>query len=311
MLFAKDNGRGPRASLQEPVNFRLADSVLRACGVFLGVFFEDSVRIRTIEVGAMFPGISGHVIEAIGVCGEGFDGGGALEAIFTSVFVGEFSGEDVCEPLFPGFGFVPPDVIEAFFSTPGSEFPFGFGGEALVGPFAVGVGIFPSDANHRVVVFPFDVGSFSGGILPGSTHFEAPPLPLRAFALQLYCSRWTRKDEGAGLEGFGWSFGEVLVRPSTFSLGFVSGGFDEFAELGIGDLVCVKIESIDGDLVQRAFFGVERKFGVLFGATGVGGPLNPSHAFGRSVFGVCMKQRNKREEEKESFHEAWFLRRDT
>ncbi len=114
----------------------------------------------------MFPDISGHVVEAEVVSGERFDGSGADEAVFAGVVVGEFSGEDVGEPLFAGLGFGAPGVVEFFFSTAGGEFPFGFGGESFAGPFGVGIGVFPGDADDGVVFFPFEVGAFSGGSFP-------------------------------------------------------------------------------------------------------------------------------------------------
>jgi len=166
VLFSKDDGARPFSFLEEPVDFRLADSAGGAFGVGLGIFDEGGVVVGAVVVGAMFPDVSGHVVEAEGVWRVRFDGSGADEAIEASVFVGEFSGEDVGEPFAIRLGFAPPSVVLFFFATAGGEFPFGFGGEAFAGPFGVGVGIFPGDANDGVVFFSFEVGVWAGGLFP-------------------------------------------------------------------------------------------------------------------------------------------------
>jgi len=166
VLFSEDDGAGPFFVLEEEVDLGLADAAGRAFGVGLGVFDEGGVVVGAVVVGAMFPDVSGHVVEAEGVWGVRFDGSGADEAIEASVFVGEFSGEDVGEPFAIGLGFGSPDVVEAFFATAGGEFPFGFGGEAFAGPFGVGVGVFPGDADDGVVFFTFEVGVWAGGLFP-------------------------------------------------------------------------------------------------------------------------------------------------
>ena len=197
MLAAEDDGAGPFSFLKEPVHFGLADSAGWAGGVGFWVFGEDLVVVGAILVRAMFPDVSGHVVEAEFIGGEGFNGGGAGEAVFAGVVVREFSGEDVGEPFAVGLGVGSPDEVEAVFSSAGGEFPFGFGGEALASPFAVGVCIFPSDADDGVVFFPYKVGAFSGGSFPRGPFFKAPPLPNGAFAFELHGGGWAGEDEGS------------------------------------------------------------------------------------------------------------------
>ncbi len=105
-------------------------------------------------------------------------------------------------------------------------------------------------------------------------------MPFGALALEFDRLWWAGEDEGAGLESFGRGFGEIFDRPAALGLGFVSGGVDEFLELGVGDLVSVDEEAADSDFVNGSFFGVVGEFGLLFGATSVRFPFDPDHAFG-------------------------------
>lgn len=284
MLAAEDNGTGPFSFLEEPVDLGLADSAGGTLGVGLGVFGEDFVEVGAVVVGAMFPDVSGHVVEAEGIWWVGFDRGGAGEAVFAGVVVWEFSGEDVGEPFFAGLGFGSPNVVEFLLTTASGEFPFGFGGETFAGPFGVGIGIFPGDTDDGVVVFSFDVRFEAGGVLPGSSVFKTPPLPFGAFALEFDGSGWAGEDESTGLERFGRGFGEVFDRPAFFGLGLVAGGIDEFFKLGVRDFGGVDIEATDGDFVNGAFFGVVGEFGVFLGATGVGFSFDEDHAIGCGAF---------------------------
>ena len=92
-------------------------------------------------------------------------------------------------------------------------------------------------------------------------------------------------------------------------MGFVVGGVYEFLELGVGDLVGVEVEAADGDFVDGALLGVVGEFGVFWSATGVGGTLDQDHAGGR--FGLGLEEGDERENEKETFHEAWIYGGDT
>ena len=282
VLLTKDDGAGPFSALEEPVHDRLADAVGWAFGVVFGILEEGFVGIGAVVVGAVFPDVSGHIVEAEVVGWVGLDRCRAGEAIFSGVVVGEFSGEDVGEPFFAGLGFVAPDVYLLLFSAPGGEFPFGFGGETFASPFAVGIGIFPGDADDGVVVLALNVGVGTGRVEPAGSLGKAPPLPFSAFTLELDGIGRAGEDEGAGFEAFGRGFWEIFVAPAAFGLGLVIGGVGEFFPLGIGDLVGLDVEAVDFHVVDGAFFGIERKTRAFGGAAGVGGTFNPDHSFGRS-----------------------------
>ena len=88
-------------------------------------------------------------------------------------------------------------------------------------------------------------------------------------------------------------------------------------ELGIGDLVGVQIIPADGDFMNRAFLGVERKGGVFLGAARVGPALDLGHALGnghiwvRFAFRIGrVKKGESGKEEEKTFHEAWFPEED-
>ena len=253
----------------------------------------------------MLPNVPGHVVEAVGVWWVGFDGSCSFKAILAGVLVGKLSGENIGEPFFAGFGFVAPDVIESVLSSPGCQFPFGFGRESFAGPFAVGLGVFPVHANDGVVVLSFDVGLRSGGMLPVGTFDKAPPLPLRSFAPEFDALVGTRENKSSRLECFRRSLRKVFLGKAALGPGFVTGGVHELAKLRVCDLVNLDEESAHGDLVDRTFLGVVRKVGVFGGATGVGRTLDPNHSFRRLDL-VGMKECESEGECQKSFHEAWF-----
>lgn len=87
---------------------------------------------------------------------------------------------------------------------------------------------------------------------------------------------------------------------ASFGLGFEAGGLGEFAKLGVGDFVDVDEEAADGDWVDGAFLGVEGEVFVFFGAAGVGGSVDPNHAFG--CFWGGIEEGGEGEEEEESGH---------
>lgn len=317
VLFSENNRAGPLLMLEKPIDLGLADSALGPLGVGNRLFDKEGVGIRAIVVGAMFPNISGHVIESELIGRVGLDGGGAGEAIVAGIFVGEFSGENIGEPFLAGFCFGAPDVIETFLTSARGKFPFRFGREAFPNPLAVGIGILPSHANDGVVFFSFQIGTGAGGVFPISTGFKAPPLPLSSLAAEIHRLRWAGEHERAGFEGFGRGFGEVFDRPTALGLGFVAGCIDEFLELRIRDFVDVEVKTADGDFMDGAFFRVEGEVRVLFRAASVGLAFDPDHAFGSGFRGVgqrngigCLEEGDCGEEKEKAFHEAWIPEED-
>ena len=147
-------------------------------------------------------------------------------------------------------------------------------------------------------------------MLPVRSFDKAPPLPFRAFAPEFHAVFRAGKDQRAGLKHLRWSFWEILLGEAPFSLGFVSGGFDKFAELRVGDFMDIDVESTDCHFVDRALLRVVGKV-LLFGsAAGVGGAADPDHAL-RSLEIFGWKEGHGGAESQKSFHEAWFLKGDT
>ena len=280
---------GPEAGLLEVLHHGLADGFFfaGASGVFGDFFHEKGVGVGAVEIRAVFPDVSGHVVEAVVVGRVGFHGGGSGEAVRGGVFVWKSSGEDVRQPFVFRDVLVAPDVDAVFVPPAGGAFPLGLGGEAFAGPFGVGVGIFPGEADDRVIHFVFDVGVGTLWVFPVGSLGEDPPLPLGAGLpeFDFFCGR--DKDHGTGLEHVLGGVGEVFFTPAAFGLGLISGGIDEFFELGVGDLVFVDEEGGDFDLVGGFFFGIlgtVTEGGVV--ATGVGSTGDEDHAGGRLWFFV-------------------------
>lgn len=172
---------GPFSVVEEVANHGLAD----ALGGGLFGFEVDVVGVRAVEVLAMFPDVSGDVVESVGVGIVAFDGGGAFVAIDPGVVIGKVPGEDVGRPfVFVWLEFVAPGVGLLVESTAGGALPFGFGGEAFSGPFGVGLGVFPCDADDGVVVFVLDVGIGSEGVFPVGAFDKLPPLPFGALLVE-------------------------------------------------------------------------------------------------------------------------------
>ena len=103
--------------LQILLNHRLAYGFLRSfrIGLWLRKFSEGFIVIWSIKVGAMFPHIACHVVEAIGVWGEGLDRCSSRESIFGCILVREFPLIDIGLPFIPGLGFIAPAVTGPVF----------------------------------------------------------------------------------------------------------------------------------------------------------------------------------------------------
>ena len=171
--------------------------------------------------------------------------------------MGKVALEGVGGPVFfRGFGFVAPDEEGVVVIAAGSTLPFGFGWEAFAGPFAVGFGIFFGDADHGVIHFVGDRAVGSSRVLPVGSGDELPPLPFGTRLPLFDFGSGGFEDEGSGFELFGGSFGEVFLSKTALGLSFVSGGLNEFCELGVGDFGAVDEEGGDRDFMHGLFFGV-------------------------------------------------------
>lgn len=201
-------------------------------------------------------------------------------AVEGAIIVGKVSLEGVGGPLFfGGFGLVAPDEEGVVFIAASSAFPFRFGGQAFVGPFAVGFGVFFGDADDGVVHFVLDRAIGAGGMLPGGAGDKLPPLPFGAGLPFFNFASRCFEDEGSGFQLVLGSVGEILFGEASFGLGLVAGGLDEFSELGIGDFGGVDEEGGDRDFVYGLFLrvlGGAAKAAVF--AAGVGATRDKDHA---------------------------------
>lgn len=141
----------------------------------------------------------------------------------------------------------------------------------------VGLGVFPSDADHGVVFFSVEVGIWAEWVFPRGSFFKSPPLPDRVFFPEFDRFGRSGENDGAGDKHFGRSFGEFFGGPSFFGLGHVVCSVDEFLKLGVRDFMDVDKKPGDGDWVDGAFFGVVWEFWVFGGAAGVSGTFDPDH----------------------------------
>lgn len=131
----------------------LADRFVGPLGIGLGLreLDESCVVVGSIQVSAVLPNIPGHVVEAVAVRREGFYGRGTREAVLGGVIVGEFTLEDVGLPFPPGLRLVSPHEKLVIKASPGSPFPFDFGGESFSGPFAISKRVLVGDADNGMI----------------------------------------------------------------------------------------------------------------------------------------------------------------
>ena len=177
-------------------------------------------------------------------------------SVESGVLLGEFALEGVGGPCFAvGLGLVAPDEEGVVEIAAGGAFPFGFGGEAFFGPFAVGFGIFFGDADDGVVHFVFDGAVGTGGMLPVGAGDELPPLPFGSGLPFVDFASGGFEDEGTGFELVFGSVGKIFFGEAALGLGLVAGGFDELCKLGVGDFGGVDEERRDGDFVDWLFLG--------------------------------------------------------
>ena len=280
---------GDGLTFAEGLVFDLGDGLVErgAFGVFDGVFDEGLVVVGTIDVGAHFPDVAGHVVEAEAVGWKTLHWRSAGIAVESGVLLGEVALEGVGGPFVAfGFGLVAPDKEGVVEISAGGAFPFGFGGKTLFGPFAVGFGVFFGHADDGVVHFVLDGAVGAGGMLPIGAWDELPPLPFRSGLPFVDFLGGCFKNEGAGFELVCGGVGKVLLGEATFTLGLIAGGLNEFGKLSVGDFGGIDEEGRDGDLIDGLFLGVAggSAQAAIF-AAGVGATGNEGHAGGRGGLG--------------------------
>lgn len=122
------------------------------------------IEIGGPPVGAPFPDVTDHVVEAEVVGGEGGGRCGGKVAVFAGVVVGEVSLPDVAAVLAVGVEFITPWIESRWESSPCSVFPLGFSWELFACPGCVGMCVVPGDVSDRVVGDFFDVAAGAFGV---------------------------------------------------------------------------------------------------------------------------------------------------
>lgn len=226
------------SSLLELCGGRLSNRLFRGrtFGVAGRIFDEVLIVVGAIEVGAMFPDITSHVVETKVVGGVALHCGGSLVAIEGFVVVWKGSLKGVRGPaILRGFGFLSPDEERVIPIAAGGPLPLCFSGEAFLRPLAIGLRIFLGDADHGMIHLVADGTFGAGGVLPVRSGNELPPLPLGAALPLFHFASGGLEDEGSGLELFCGGIGKVFFGEAALSLGLVAGGFHKFRKLGVGD----------------------------------------------------------------------------
>ena len=106
--------------------------------------FRDAARLRRIGLVLLripirrpFPDIADHVVQAVAVRRERRDRRSALEAVLAKILARKFTLPGIGHMLAVGRELVAPAILGAVEAAACGEFPFGFGGQLLAGPFGV------------------------------------------------------------------------------------------------------------------------------------------------------------------------------
>ena len=123
--------------LPAPARVLIIEAFVRTFGVISrGVF----VIVGIVPIGTPLPHIAGHVVEAVGVGGVGFDG---------SRGVRRFEDASVIGLLFVG-RIVAPGIFGLGAARAAGVFPLCFGGQARIQPLAIGFGVVIGDVDNGV-----------------------------------------------------------------------------------------------------------------------------------------------------------------
>lgn len=112
---------------------------------------EGFIVIRPIEIRAMLPDVTCHIVKAVGVGWEGLDWSSSRESIFGRIPVRKFSLIDVSLPFIPGLWVITPAEELFVESATGCPFPFSLGGQPLSCPLTEGDRVFMSHAYNGVI----------------------------------------------------------------------------------------------------------------------------------------------------------------
>ena len=120
-----------------PSRVLIIKALVRPFGVIGGGVF---VVVWIVPIGTPFPHIAGHVVEAVGVGGVGFDGARGIR---------RFEDASVIGLLFVG-RVIAPGIFGLGAARTAGVFPLGFGGQAPIQPAAISLGVVIGDIDNGV-----------------------------------------------------------------------------------------------------------------------------------------------------------------
>ncbi|SPA49739.1 protein of unknown function [Cupriavidus taiwanensis] len=221
--------------------------------------------VGAVPVRDPLPGIAGHVGKAVAIGRKGADRAGAQRP----AGLGTDHGERLVLLSLPDIGHLPavggkllaPGIGRLLEPAARGELPFRLGRQPLAGPLGIGLCVFVRNLHHRVVVLALDRAARAGRMAPVGAGHIAPPARI---VLQRHRARRADEDHAArdhGAVGRARRAGRQLHAQGfpvgrALGGGDITGGFDELAELRVGDVVLVHPEPMHAHLVRRLFIGL-------------------------------------------------------
>lgn len=210
---------------------------------------ESRVVIVSVPIAAPFPHVATHVVKSKGVWSVLAGWGDACETIQGAIATldRESALVDVRLVFLVELDLVTPSIQLAGFAASCCKLPFCFGGKSFVGPFGVSFSVLVGHMGYGVIVFAFDAALGTRWMAPVGTRHVAPPLEVVVEFDGTGCGFEHRRACDEVFFGSCWEF---LFGRFDFSNGHIPGGFDELAELSVGDFALVHPETIDVDAMD-------------------------------------------------------------
>ena len=197
------------------------------------------------------PNRAAHVVEAVGVRGEGACGGGGRGVRFLIV-PGESAVPVVGHAVAVGGEQVAPGVCCSFQAASGCVLPLGFCGELFACPSCVCLCVVVINMHYGMMVKPCDSAVWAVGVSPVGTGHILPPSRM----VKIHRPLWCHEHRRACHQSLGGHIRVVLFGWLQLGTGCVAGLFNEDSELGVGDWADVHPEPFHFRLVGGAFFRV-------------------------------------------------------
>ena len=216
------------------------------------------MAVGPVPVAHPVPNIATHVVQAVTIGGKTHHRRGSHKSIFLGVFVGKISGPCIGHELAIALEFITPRIALAFKPTARGEFPLGFGGQTLAGPFRISIRIVPRHLHHRVLLASIKIALRALGMLPVGTRSPAPP---HAHFTQVDRPIGRGENQRTGLQHFIGRlrragrdlFFQLLPVDRPLSSGLVTSSLNKLAKLRIGHGMLIDPEPIDPHLHNRPF----------------------------------------------------------